>query len=291
MHSNMIIVTGGAGFIGSSLIEELNNQGEEQIIIVDDLTDARKMNQIKHLKFVDYLDKDEALDEIKYLNPSKVFHLGGESSTTSSNGKLVMDANYSFTKKLIRSVSCPVIYASSASVYGNTWNYAYNPLNVYAFSKMLVDKWVSANNFSHVYGFRPYNVYGEREQYKDNQASPVTKFMSQLGANGRIVVFEGSEKIFRDFVWVGDVVSVMMNVDEHSIPGIYDIGTSNPVSFQEIGQAMVDRFGGSINTIPFPDELQGKYQNYTKANLLPYQTNNISLPKFTNVLEYIANME
>ena len=158
----------------------------------------------------------------------------------------------------------PIKYASSASVYGNTKGNI-NPLNYYAITKLQMDYFAQDNidKFSHIQGFRYFNVYGEGEEDKGDQASPVSKFEKQIQETGKLKLFEGSDKFLRDFVCVNDVVDVVLNNTNPS--GIYDLGTSKPVSFQHVAECVAKKYNGEIEYIPFPDHLKGKYQNYTLA--------------------------
>lgn len=239
----MILVTGHKGFIGSYF-----NKGD--VVVVE---------------------KDKALDFVQIFNDwdkiEMVYHLGGISDTTEKDLKKLFDYNINFSIELFKRCiehKIPVKYASSASVYGNTPNII-NPLNYYAMSKATVDLWVEDNldKFEHVQGFRFFNVYGKGEDHKLNQSSPVSKFIKDAIEKKIITVFEGSEKIFRDFICVEDVVNVVMHNNKPS--GIYDLGTSNPVSFAHIAECVQKRYGGEIKQIPFPEHLKNKYQYYTKA--------------------------
>jgi ADP-L-glycero-D-manno-heptose 6-epimerase len=155
-------------------------------------------------------------------------------------------------------------YASSASVYGNTSDII-NPLNYYAITKVIGDYWVQdhMDEFELVQGFRYFNVYGDGEDHKEDQASPVSKFTKQIKEEGKLKLFEGSDKFLRDFVCVDDVVDIVLNNDKPS--GIYDLGTSNPTSFQEVAELVAKKYDGTIEYIPFPEHLEGKYQTYTCA--------------------------
>ena len=132
-------------------------------------------------------------------------------------------------------------------------------------SKATVDYWVLDNmdKFEQIQGFRYFNVYGEGEEHKGDQASPISKFTKQARENDIIKIFEDSEYAFRDFVCVDDVVDIVLNNNKPS--GIYDLGTSNPVSFQHVAECVAKKCGGEIEYIPFPDHLKGKYQAYTCA--------------------------
>jgi ADP-L-glycero-D-manno-heptose 6-epimerase len=140
-----------------------------------------------------------------------------------------------------------------------------NPLNFYALSKVTVDYWVQdhINDFELIQGFRYFNVYGEGEDHKGNQASPVQKFTEQIKEDGRLKLFEGSHNFKRDFICVDDIVDIVL--DNNKPSGIYDLGTSNPTSFQEVAEIIATKYNGEIEYSPFPDHLQGKYQGYTKA--------------------------
>ena len=112
-------------------------------------------------------------------------------------------------------------------------------------------------------GFRYFNVYGKGEDHKGNQASPVQKFTEQIKEDGKLKLFEGSHKFQRDFICVDDIVNIVLDNDKPS--GIYDLGTSNPTSFQEVAELIATKYNGEIEYIPFPDHLKGKYQAYTCA--------------------------
>jgi ADP-L-glycero-D-manno-heptose 6-epimerase len=140
-----------------------------------------------------------------------------------------------------------------------------NPLNYYAISKLQIDYWVQDNidKFSLIQGFRYFNVYGNGESNKGDQASPVSKFSKQVKEKGKLKLFEGSDSMFRDFICVDDVVDIVLNNKKDS--GIYDLGTSDPVTFKYVADCIIKKYGGEIEIIPFPKNLIGKYQNFTCA--------------------------
>ena len=280
----MIIVTGGAGFIGSNIIKGLNKEGYEDILIVDDLKNGDKSRNMNALKFSDFIDKEDFLDFLEHFgnkNIEAIFHQGACTDTMETNGKYMLKNNYEYSKKLFHFATkrkIPFIYASSASVYGrgkkgfNENRNNENPLNVYAFSKFLFDQYV--RNYinkvdSQVVGLRYFNVYGQQENHKGRMSSPVLKFYKQLKKEKKAKVFEGSEDFLRDFIYVNDVVDVnlffLKNPDKI---GIYNCGTSEPNSFIDVAEHLIGLFSeGEIETIPFPDKLKGKYQDFTKADL------------------------
>ena len=159
----------------------------------------------------------------------------------------------------------PVKYASSASVYGNQQGII-NPLNYYALSKATIDYWVLDNidRFRYIQGFRYFNVYGSGEQHKGTMASLVSQFQWQA-VTGQIHPFEGSDQIYRDYVWVGDLVNVVLSNTAGS--GIFDLGTGEPITIDTVAQLVSAKSGSKLSPIPFPPNLKGKYQYYTKADM------------------------
>jgi len=243
-----VIVTGSKGFIGKKLKSALEKVYE---VIEVDFNDC--------WMFLSHFDD---WDEVE-----TIYHLGAISDTTADNPIIVNQYNVTFTLSLFQiaiAKGIPVKYASSASVYGN----GNGPINFYAISKLTVDIWVEDHlqEFSHIQGFRFFNVYGdgEEDKLKRNQSSPVTKFIHQAKTQGKITLFEGSNHSLRDFVCVDDVIDVMMNNDKPS--GVYDLGTSNPISFLKVGKIISECYNVPIETIPFPKHLEGKYQFHTCAN-------------------------
>lgn len=284
----MILVTGAYGFIGSNLVHELNRRGYTDLVIVDDLTQGEKYKNLLGAKFSSYYDVDEFFHEFEsWKHVRAIYHQGAISSTVETNGKLIMDRNYSFTCKLFNKAldfKIPISYASSASVYGNTTNYSIDPLNLYAYSKSLIDLAAEQNldKFKLIQGWRYYNVYGDRESHKGGQASPVTKFTRQAIETGTIKIFEGSDKIVRDFVCVDDVVKVVIDSMENKLySGIRDLGSGAVTSFKTVAHLIARKHDAKIETIPFPDHLIGKYQYYTKAN-----KRNIEM-KFTTLADWL----
>tara|TARA_B100000902_G_C27159356_1_gene837902 strand:+ start:72 stop:887 length:816 start_codon:yes stop_codon:yes gene_type:complete len=251
-----IILTGSKGFIGKNIHDRLKIYGEEVI----------EVNYEDCLDFRDTFDEWDTID--------MVIHQGAISSTTCTDLNKLHKYNIDYSVWLFEQAikhQIPVKYASSASVYGGAagshtgFNWTINPLNFYALSKLTVDYWVQdhMDEFISVQGFRYHNVYGRGEDNKGNQASPVHTFSKQARETGVIKVFEGSDRFLRDFVCVDDVVEVVLNNDKGS--GIYDLGTSKPMSFQQVAELIAIKFNAKIESIPFPPHLEEKYQKYTNA--------------------------
>ena len=245
----MIIVTGSKGFIGRNFLKAFEDT-DDVIIPVDSDIIEWMVDGFKDWHKVDL-----------------VIHQGAISSTVEKDIDKIHYYNVHLTLKLFEKCikyGIPVKYASSASVYGNLQG-VFNPLNYYAISKLQIDYWVQDNidEFSLIQGFRYFNVYGDGEGDKGDQASPVSKFTKQVKETGKLKLFEGSDNFYRDFVCVDDIVHLVLNNRKRS--GIYDLGTSNPVSFQHVAECVAKKHNGEIEYVPFPDHLKGKYQDYTRA--------------------------
>ena len=225
----MIIVTGGAGFIGSNLIRGLNQQGINDILVVDNLTYGSKHLNLNSLNICDYIDKHDFLPRIAdFGKVDAIFHQGACSSTTEADGSYMMKNNFEYSKFLLEFAlknSIPFIYASSAAVYGNgeqgfrEERACEYPLNVYGFSKLTFDNYVrrqlkirGPHNHSQVVGLRYFNVYGPQENHKGRMSSVAFKLYHQLDAGEDMRLFDSSNNFRRDFVYVDDVVEVDFNV-------------------------------------------------------------------------------
>lgn len=286
----MIIVTGGAGFIGSNIVSALNARGHDDIIVVDDLTDGRKFANLSGLRIADYLDMQRFRGMVEENHAAldaatAVFHEGACSATTEWDGRYMMDNNYEYSKELLswclrRDV--PFIYASSAAVYGGNDAFveaesAEGPINVYGYSKWQFDQYVrrhAGSIDSQVVGLRYFNVYGPREQHKGAMASVAFHFDRQLREAGVLKLFEGSHgygdgEQQRDFVHVDDVAAVnLWFFDNPGVSGIFNCGTGRSQSFNDVANAVIAWHGrGRIEYIAFPDHLKGAYQAFTRADL------------------------
>ena len=256
----MIILTGYNGFIGQAFLKKL---------------DPENVYRVEAEGAFKFLEEYEDWDKVELI-----IHQGAISSTTETDIEKIYQYNIKFSIELFKKAieySIPVKYASSASLYGRIHaEFGYmkqtiNPLNYYALSKATVDYWVQdhMDEFEMVQGFRYFNVYGEGEEHKGDQASPISKFTKQARETKIIKIFEDSEYAFRDFVSVNDVVDVVL--DNTAGSGIYDVGTGNPISFQEVAELIAKKEGAEIEVIPFPKHLEGKYQEYTCADNSWYQ--------------------
>ena len=291
----MIIVTGGAGFIGSNLVKALNDKGLTDVLVVDDLTDGTKFRNMLDCQVIDYLHKDEFLQMVKQEKDfiekiEAIFHQGACSTTTEWDGRYMMENNYTYSKELLHyclNLKIPFIYASSAAVYGTGKNFKEvreneSPVNVYGYSKYLFDEYVrrtvlnSENKVSEsqVVGLRYFNVYGPREQHKGSMASVAWHLNQQIQANGKVKLFEGSGGYAngdqrRDFIHVDDVVKVNLWMLENAASGIVNVGTGASRPFNDVAKAIVSWHGqGEVEYIEFPEHLKGSYQSYTEADII-----------------------
>ncbi len=284
----MIIVTGGAGFIGSNIVEQLNKRGINDILVVDNLENGKKFLNISDLEISDYRDKRDFIGDIKERrelgNVECVFHMGACSSTTEWDGRFMMDNNYEYTKHLFHYCAekqIPFLYASSAAVYGGSSVFKEKkefeaPLNVYGYSKLLFDNYIRKLDLkSQVVGFRFFNVYGPREQHKGTMSSVAFHHHNQLIDGSPTVKLFGSYDGYsageqkRDFIYVKDAVDVLLWFMDHpDKSGIFNLGTGRAQSFNDVGNAVIRYHQtGTIEYIDFPDHLKNAYQSFTEADI------------------------
>ena len=318
------IITGAAGFIGSNLVKALNERGENNIIAVDDLKNADKFKNLVDCEIADYLDKQAFLEKLRdgFFDGliSAVLHQGACSDTMETDGCYMMENNYQYTLELLnycQNEEVPYLYASSASVYGGSSVFKESreceaPLNVYAYSKFLFDqivrrRWQKRN--AQIVGLRYFNVYGSREAHKGRMASVAYHFFNQYRAEGRVKLFEGCGGYanggqLRDFVSIEDVVKVNMYfLDNPHKSGIFNLGTGQAQSFNDVAVATINTLRvaeskpvlglvemqqqGLISYIPFPEQLRGKYQSYTQADISALRNSGYTEP-FLNVEQGVA---
>ena len=301
----MQIVTGGAGFIGSNLVHELNANGITDILVVDNLANAGKHLNLTGARFTDYLDKREfrrAFNEnalgAGFIDA--ILHQGACSNTLEDDGAYMMDNNFQYTKELLAFAirqGAPLVYASTAAVYGLAGPGHFTPsienecpLNVYGFSKLVFDNYLR-NQFAlgavpiTVVGLRYFNAYGPREQHKGRTSSVIHHFARQIRETGKVRPFRGSGSYAdgdqrRDFVYVRDLARLNMFFAQlgpyaptgGAAPvvyrGVVNAGSGKSRTFNDVARALMRVHGpAAIEYIPFPADLEGRYQHFTEADL------------------------
>lgn len=289
----MILVTGGAGFIGSALIAALNAQGIDDIFIVDILGSDQRWKNLRNLRFADYMEADDFSQMVNEENPDldieTIVHLGACSDTTEKDCSYLVKNNYEFSKLLAGwalEIGARFIYASSAATYGDGNEgftddektlHRLRPLNMYGYSKHMFDLWCLRKGFlDRFVGLKFFNVYGPNEYHKGEMRSFVLKAYEQIQKDGFVRLFKsyrpdyehGQQK--RDFIYIKDAVAMtLFFIDNPDIAGLFNIGTGIARSWNDLAKAVFDALGKpvKIEYIDMPDSLRDKYQYFTQADM------------------------
>jgi ADP-L-glycero-D-manno-heptose 6-epimerase len=301
----MLIVTGGAGFVGSNLVHELNAHGISDILIVDNLANAKKFQNLNGARYVDYMDKRDFRRAIREnaLGAGKIeaiLHQGACSNTLEDDGVYMMDNNFQYTKEVLEfaiRLAAPLVFASTAAVYGLSGPGHFTPtlenerpLNIYGFSKLAFDHYFRQQLALDrvpitAVGLRYFNAYGPREQHKGRMASVIHHFTKQMKETGRVRLFAGTGGFGdgeqrRDFVYVRDLARINMffaqigpyspqaGQAEKIYRGVVNAGSGLSRSFNDVAHSLMAVHGDApIEYIPFPADLEGRYQHFTEADL------------------------
>ncbi|MBI5700404.1 ADP-glyceromanno-heptose 6-epimerase [Candidatus Saganbacteria bacterium] len=315
----MIILTGGAGFIGNCFLWKLNSEGETDILVVDHINSPLKKKNLSNKKFTDYIEKDEFIKlvesgKFKLDSKSAIFHIGACSSTTEINLDYLMSNNFEYSKTLAKLAfdnNIPFHYASSAATYGDgSLGYSddddltlkLKPLNLYGYSKHIFDIWLIKNKLvGKVVGYRYFNVFGPNEYHKEDMRSLIVKAYEQIKRDSKIRLFksyrpdykDGEQK--RDFVYVKDVVNIMYEFyRKRNVSGIYNIGTGKARTWNDLASAIFAALKMPVNIeyIEMPENIRDKYQYFTQADLSKLKKSGITsrfTPLEDSVSDYVNN--
>lgn len=287
----MIVLTGGAGFIGSCFLKTLNDQGIYDIIVVDTLGTGLKWKNLVGKRFSAIVSprlfREQCLNDSLDAAIDTIVHLGACSTTTERDADFLLDNNTQFSIDVAVAAnknSIRLIYASSAATYGmGEQGYAdwlgatLRPLNMYGYSKLLFDQWVRDNGLDGEFtGIRYFNVFGPNEYHKGDMASMIYKAFGQIRERNALRLFRSTTPDFpdggqmRDFIYVKDVCHSMWNImQDKDIRGIYNLGTGCARTWNDLAAAVFTAMGRTpdIEYIDMPESLVGQYQNYTCADM------------------------
>lgn len=310
----MIILTGGAGFIGSCILQQLNEAGQEDILIVDSLGTGEKWKNVAGKTFIDIVSKEEfreqmMVDDVDQV--SAVIHMGACSATTERDADYLFDNNYRYSTEIAAFAlqrGARFVYASSAATYGNgsrgytDTERTLQPLNMYGYSKHLFDQWIWSQGLdTQCVGLKFFNVFGPNEYHKGEQASMVYKAFHQIEDAGRVKLFKSNDPAFddggqkRDFVYVKDVARIVVGLLENqSINGVLNLGSGVARTWNDLVHAAFTAMGRtpSIEYVEMPDSLKGQYQNFTEADMSAFKA---VLPEATfmsledSIADYVNN--
>lgn len=316
-----VVVTGGAGFIGSAFIWKLNQMGIEDILVVDNLASTQKWKNLANIKFFDYIHKDIFLDVLNNVDlpfdegETAIVHLGACSSTTETDADYLMDNNFSFSQQLANYAvenDLRFIYASSAATYGDgrkgfsdddDYISRYLPINMYGYSKHLFDTWLLKMGMQeNIVGLKFFNVYGPNEYHKGNMSSVVYKAYHQILKTGSVQLFKSAHPDYqdgeqkRDFIYIKDVVDVMYELlINNTVSGIFNLGSGHANTWKRLITAVFSAMDKpvQIDYIDMPKELQNSYQYFTQADMQKLSTEmdgRFSVNSLEdNVRDYIQN--
>lgn len=311
----MIILTGGAGFIGSCLLRKFNDEGISDIIVVDRLGQSGKWRNLLGKKFAQYIHKSDFREKLKnneFSNIDSIIHLGACSSTTELNADYLFDNNLNYSIELAEYAAennIQFIYASSAATYGDGSN-GYDdkkfdnlkPMNCYGLTKHLFDEWVIQRRLDKKFtGLKLFNVFGPNEYHKGKMSSMVFKSHKQIQETGKVRLFKSNSPDYsdggqrRDFIYVKDAVEVIWKIfNKKDYSGIYNLGTGKSHTWNELVDSVFKalEMKPKVEYFDMPEELQEQYQNYTEANMDKFQNSSLN-HKFTSlddsVKDYIIN--
>ena len=289
---NMIIITGGAGFIGSAFAWKCNQEGLNNLLIVDALKATSKWKNLIGLNYADYIHKDAFLEKIKkgeFNNtPIKaIIHMGACSSTTETDVDYLMQNNYKYTKTLAKFAmkkGSRFIYASSAATYGNG-EYGFSdtqdifklrPINPYGYSKQYFDETATRNNWlNKIVGLKFFNVFGPNEYHKENMKSMVCKAYEQIQTHNKISLFKSYKPSYkngqqqRDFIYIKDCINIIWKLlNTPDVNGLFNVGTGKARTWNDLACTVFNSLNTppQINYIDMPDEIKNQYQYYTKSD-------------------------
>jgi ADP-L-glycero-D-manno-heptose 6-epimerase len=286
----MIIVTGGAGFIGSAIVWQLNNLGRADILIVDELGTTDKWKNLVPLKYDDFINKTLFIDNLNKMGRGleAVIHMGANSSTTERDADHLLTNNYEYTKRLAEfciQKNIRFIYASSAATYGDGSSGfddseqlpgRLRPMNMYGYSKNLFDiKAWREDWFGHIVGLKYFNVYGPNEYHKGDMRSMVHKAYEQIRDNGKVRLFRSLHPGYkdgeqmRDFIYVKDAVDMTLYFLENNAGGLYNVGAGKARTWNDLVKIIFTAMNkpANIEYIDLPEEIADRYQYFTEAKI------------------------
>jgi ADP-L-glycero-D-manno-heptose 6-epimerase len=309
-----LVITGGAGLIGSGVVRVLNDSNRERLVIADNLGSSEKWKNLVGKRFFEVIHKEKLFEWLAARKGEigAFIHLGACSNTLEKDANYLLENNYRYSVRLAEyalSHGLRFIYASSAATYGNgELGFSetidldrLHPLNMYGYSKHLFDLWLKRQNvLDRVVGLKYFNVYGPNEYHKGGMASAILKMVPDAIKNGKIRLFKSSEPDrypdggqIRDFIYVKDAAYMTIQFLENSATGIFNIGSGQASTWNALAQAVIASLGKKVEIeyIDMPSELVGKYQNYTCADMGRSQ-GNLLLPRYSleaGVKDYIQN--